>query len=232
MGVVGDLDYALARLKARRAQATRAAGWAPLRIARSFAAALEALRGGLGPAWVEGLGMPSEAHVTESHLRGRFRAQVAEIAGWTDPAWQPSLRWCGWLPWLPLLRHGSVASLPDDWPADQLPPLAAGDAPRQSEEQWRSGLAQRMPALSEDEGRGFARLEQILTRHRERFAALPAGSGWLERERLEADLDVLRWREPLAPVLQGIAMAQLWLDYERVRGELLRLALLPEAIPA
>jgi hypothetical protein len=232
MSSVGDLDYALARLKARRANATRAAGWAPLRIARSLAAALDALRGGLGPAWAEGLGTLSEAHAIESHLRGRFRAQVEEIAGWTNPAWQPPLLWCGWLPWLPLLRHGSVASLPEDWPAEELPPLAAGDPPRRGEAQWRSGLAQRMPAVSEDETLGFTRLEHLLLRHRERFAALPAGSGWLERERLEADLEVLRWREPLAPVLQGIAVAQLWLDHERVRGELLRLVLVPEAIPA
>lgn len=231
MSTVGDLDYALARLKARRAQATRAAGWAPLRIARSLAAALDVLRGGLGPAWVEGLGTLSEAHAIEAHLRGRFRAQVEEIAGWTDPAWQAALRWCGWLPCLPLLRLGSRERLPEDWP-DDLPPLLAGDAPRRGEQQWRAGLVQRMPDLSEDETLGFTRLEQVLTRHRERFAALPPGSGWLERERLEADLEVLRWRDPLAPVLQGIAVAQLWLDYERVRGELLRLVLVPEAIPA
>lgn len=225
MDVVGDLDYALARLKARRSRATRGSGWASLHMARSLGTALDTLRSGLGPGWAEGLGTLGEAHAIEAHLRLRFRLQIEEIAGWTEPDWQPALRWSRWLPWLPALRDEAV-ELPPDWP-DTLPRPAATDPPRQAERHWRAGLERSLPRLAEDAAVGFARLDQLITRHRQRFAALPAGSGWLERERLEADLDVLRWREPLAPVQLGIAVTQLWLDYERVRGELLRLALLP-----
>jgi hypothetical protein len=70
-------------------------------------------------------------------------------------------------------------------------------------------------------------LLRSIEQHRERFSALPPGNGWPEREQLQQRLLVRMRRNSLSPVHLLTAVALLWLDHERVRGELLRLAALP-----
>lgn len=232
----GATDYALTRLQARTSGRLNSEGWRQTSSARSLSTALESLRGSGAASWVAGIGSQSEAHAIESRLRARFRAQVDEIRNWADPQWRHALNWCARLVDLPALRQGPEARRVDlrDWPAADRMPFAPGDGdhPTNVEAAWLKELLQRLPALGVDDREELSILQRLVDRHRQRFARLAAGNGWPERELLELQLLTRRRRNPLSPVHLLTAVALALLEYERVRGELLRLAALPADPPS
>lgn len=228
----GDSDYALARVRARVPGQLRAQHWQQVGASRSVAAALGQLRSLGGAAWVDGLGGVSDPHLVEAHLRARFRDLIDELAGWADPLWQPALRWCAGLVDLPAIRHSRIhgsTRIPPGWSPTDLGALAAGAADKAAsvDGAWCNELRRRMPRLSGDDRGEFEWLLDAVAGHRRRFSALAAGNGWPEREDFQRRLKLRQRRNPLSPVHLLGAVALIWLDHERVRGELLRLAALP-----
>lgn len=230
--IAGDTDYALSRWHARSADRIQPAQWRQVGSARSVAGVLELLRAGGGTRWVQGLGDSREPHRLEAHLRARYRAQIEELAGWADPAWQAALLWCRRLVDLPALRQARLAGSnaeTADWSAADLEAFAAVGGERASavDDAWLAQLRQRLPHLDADDRAELELLLQIVADHRRRFSTLPAGNGWPEREDLQRRLNTRQRRNGLSPVQLLTAVALLWLEHERVRGELLRLAALP-----
>lgn len=223
----GATDYALARLKARAGRRLDDEGWRQISGARSLPAVLEQLRAGSAAGWVEGIGGQAEAHAIERQLRARFQAWVAELASWADPQWQLALQWCVRLVHLPALRqtHGE---LPDWNAADRIPFASVGvDSGISVEAAWAAELMRRLPTLDVDARDELGILRRTVEQHRLSFSRLAAGNGWPERVALERRLLARLRRNPLSPVHLLTAVALLLFDYERVRGELLRLAALP-----
>jgi hypothetical protein len=230
--IAGATDYALSRWQARTRDRLGVQHWRQLGSARSVPGVLELLRAGGGARWVRGLGETGEPHQVEAHLRARYREQIEELAGWADAAWQAALRWCGRLVDLPALRQARLAggnARLMDWSRADLDAFAVAGAGRASavDDAWLRQLRLRLPRLDTDDRAELERLLQIVADHRRRFSLLPAGNGWPEREDLQRRLSARLRRNPLSPVQLLTAAALLWLEHERVRGELLRLVALP-----
>lgn len=227
----GDNDYALSRLRVVIGRRLDSEGWRQISSARSLAAVLEGIAAGSAASWIVGIGNHSEVHAIETRLRRRFQAWVAQLADWADPRWHSALRWCARLVQLPALRHcrESGHADPADWPARDLLPFAdaAIDGPASVETAWLAELTHRLPPLRADDRDELATLQAIVDQHRRRFSRLASGNGWPERALLERQLLTRLRRNPLSPVHLLTAVALALLDYERVRGELLRLAALP-----
>ncbi|MBK9655501.1 MAG: V-type ATPase subunit [Rhodanobacteraceae bacterium] len=227
----GATDYALTRLRARTGRRLDGEGWRQISSARSLPAVLEQLRAGNAASWVEGIGSASDAHAIEAGLRRRFQAQLEALGRWADPQWQPALSWCARLVQLPALRQvksTASADLPD-WPATDLRHFAGvgGDSALPLEAAWEAELMRRLPVLDADAADELSRLQRTAQQHRLRFSRLAAGNGWPERAAFERQLLSRMRRNPLSPVHLLTAVALSLLDYERVRGELLRWAALP-----
>lgn len=227
----GASDYALTRLRVRTSRRLDGEGWRQISSARSLPAVLDQLRAGSAASWVESIDSRSEAHTIEHQLRARFQARIDELASWADPQWQPAVRWCALLVLLPALRRlpASLGTGLPAWPTADLRPFenAASDDSLTVEAVWVAELMQRLPALDAEARDEIACLRQSVERHRLRFSRLAAGNGWPERVALERQLLARMRRNPLSPAHLLTAAALLLLDYERVRGELLRLAALP-----
>lgn len=202
----GASDYALTRLHAGKASELRGEDWRRLGHARGTVAVLALLRASAAERWVPGLSGSEDPHRIEASLRGRFRERTSEIARWADQSWQAALDWCG--------------RLVDLDPANgQADPAAA----------WLAELQRRMPPLAADDRAEFRWLLRTLDGHRREFAVLPAGNGWHLREDLQRRLATRMGRNRLCAAHLLTAVALLWLEYERVRGELMRWAALPGA---
>ena len=227
----GDNDYALSRLRARIGGRMRNPQWAQVSAARSLAGVIEQLRASGAADWIEGLGSHGGAHRIETHLRKRFIDKLDELCGWADPVWQPALKWCARLVDLPALRHARIKHTnfrPSDWRVGELAIFEqpASVQPFAADAIWLQELQRRLPRLIADDRTELALLVRNIHQHRQRFSALPAGNGWPERERLQLGLLARMRRHPLSPVHLLTAVALLWLEHERVRGEWLRLAAL------
>ncbi len=202
----GASDYALTRLQARMAREMRGEDWRRLGNARGTVAVLALLRASAAARWANGLSGSEDPHRIEASLRERFRERVREIARWADPGWRAALDWCA--QWVDLN------------PADgETDPAAA----------WLTELQRRIPQLAGSDRDELNWLVRTLSDHRQAFAALAAGTGWHLREDLQRRLAtrIGRYRLCVAHLLTAVAL--LWLEYERVRGELLRWAALPGA---
>lgn len=205
----GATDYALARVHARAAGGMRGEDWRRIGNARGTAAVLALLRSSNAGPWVAGLTSGDDPHQIEASLRERFRERVREIARWADPRWHAALRGCEGLVEPP----GQQAAIAD--------PVSA----------WLAELRPRMPAMTCDDHNEFRWLVQTLEDHLHRFAGLAAGNGWHLREELQRRLTGRMGRNRLSPAHLLTAVALLWLEHERVRGELLRWSALP-GVPA
>lgn len=225
----GNLDYAVARLHARSGFRMRPEQWQRIGSARSLGGVLDGLRASAAGAWAEGIGVGSDVHQIEHRLRTRYRAHLDELVRWSDPCWQPALQWCRLLIDLPALRQAVRQRQAEALPAEFRCLVSRSEAGAHAdvEQVWLRHLRQRLPALDADTCRALERLQQTLEAHRQRFSQLAPGNGWAEREALQRELSTQLRRSPLDPIQLLIWVVLLLLDYERVRGELLRLAALP-----
>ena len=215
MSVDGDLDYALARIAARRARRPGPVAWRGLESSRTLAAALAAAReAGLG-GWLAGLDARADPHRIEAVLREGWRHEVGLLSHWMPRRWRAALAACADGVELPALRAGRAGGTLDRLRATLPRGHQTVDAA------WLALLADRLREAGADGDPAFARLGRILATHRTRFAALPPGNGWPQRAELEASL--LAFLHAGAP---GAATAFGWvalraLEFERLRGLLL-----------
>lgn len=204
----GASDYALTRLQARMAREMRGNDWRRLGNARGTVAVLALLRASAAARWANGLSGSEDPHRIESQaeLRERFRERVREIARWADPGWRAALDWCA--QWVDLN------------PADgETDPAAA----------WLTELQRLVPPLAGSDRDELNWLVRTLSDHRQGVCRT-CGRHWLAPARgsaAPAGDRIGRYRLCVAHLLTAVAL--LWLEYERVRGELLRWAALPGA---
>lgn len=247
----GSLEFAQARLQARHGQRAGDAAWQRLETAREFGALLEVARRTVLRPWLVGIGTPASAHQIEAALRTHWRKAVAEIAGWMPVAWQPAVLWCTALADLPVLQHLARGGEPLPWMLDdpdvrtlcsappgqraatvaagRFAPLAAAwSEPASLAQAWHAAWERRLPQRTRDAEDGLNQVASALLAHGRAFATAPPGTGALLRRALQARLSLLLRRTTLEPAAVFIHVALCALDFERLRGELLRRALFPK----
>lgn len=240
----GSLEYAHARIGARHGARLREADWQRIEVLRDLGPLLELVRAtSLGP-WLAGIDASSDAHRVEAALRQRWRAIVAEVAGWMPTRWRPAVLWWATIPDLAPLQHLARGDPPAAWLRDDetwadlrtatpearagrlaegtLAPLAvAWTTPQGLADAWYAEWRRRWPDRTGADDM-LAPLERAWRVHAARFADATAGEGWLLRASLRAVLGQLLRRAVLQPAAAFVHLALCGIDLERLRGELLR----------
>lgn len=242
----GSLELAHARLCARFGERADEAVWRRIEVVRDVAGVLDIVRASSLAPYVTGIGPEIEAHALETAARRHWRALVHEVAGWMPPPWQPAVRWCAvlvdlpalaalgrreplpaWLADDPLLRGlaGSEQALVDR-DCSALLRAGGGDAARLQaawRAQWLARLPEPLPAHPL-----LQRLVHMLDEHAHRFARAHPADAWPLRRGLAARVILLFRRAGDDPAQAFAFLTLAALDYERLRGELVPRALLPQ----
>lgn len=241
----GSVEFAYARVSARYGARPDEALWRRIELLRDFAGVLVAVRASPLAGWVVGVGADAEAHAVEAAARRRWRQLVAEVAGWMPAAWRPAVLWCALLADLPVLLHvahggdrapwlaadpvyGEVSRRAlKDVDADRSRLLAAAShGARRVTDTWRAEWQRRLPCPLAQTGT-LAELVAVLDAHARAFAAAHPADGWPLRRTLHARVALLFRRAALEPAAAFVYLALAALEYERVRGELLRRCVFP-----
>ena len=128
----GSIELTQARVLARHGERLTAADWRRIEAMRDWAPALELARATALRPWLEGITADSGVVAIEAALRRHWRGVVAEVAAWMPRAWQPAVRWCAWLPELPLVQHLARGGDPPAWMRDDEAWRAVAAAPATS----------------------------------------------------------------------------------------------------
>ena len=240
----GSIEYAHARIWARHGRRPDEALWRRIETTRELAAVVETARGCALACWLEGIGPAAGEHAVELALRRHWRERVAEVASWMPPAWGRAIEWCGVLVDLPAIQHLARGGTPWPWMADD-PRLRILIDPDSSVASTMHRLLQAARAdpqgllhLWHVQGQGClpagagragieSRLAPLLAAHAAAFAAPQAVDGWALRRTLQGRLVLLLRRTLVEPVTAFIYLALSALEFERLRGELLRRSAFP-----
>lgn len=247
----GSLEFAQARIGARRGRCADEALWQRLETTRDLAGVLEIAHGGGLAPWVEGLAATAAPQAIEQQLQRRWVEQVHELADWMPPAWHDAVAWCAVLVELPRALHGArgqaaPAGLDAD-PQDRASP--AGPAARSALAMERAALLEH--AASEPgplldawlaawrrcapAGGDRAEIERQFATCRARHVAALSSSGAdapTQRRALQARLVLLLRRATLQPLAAFVHLALLALEMQRLRAELVGRAAFPRRVPA
>jgi hypothetical protein len=240
----GSVDYAHARLWARNGRRPGEADWHRLEVVREFGALVDVARA--LPAfrdWIAGIGPGADAHEVEAKLREHWRAVVAEVAGWMPDAWRSPIAWCAALVDVPIAQYLADGGRVLPWmQRDPAYRDAAGDPPQTGALArfavtsrargnlalaWRDEWRRRVPRDALADPALLADLEGAFALHFRRFGAASIRDGWPLRRALQARLTALFRRAMLEPAAAFVFVALCALDFERLRGELLRRAVFP-----
>ena len=114
-GPDGRFAYSQARLQARLGSRPAASDWQRVDASRDFSALLRICGASSFAPWTRDLDARMDVHEVERRLRGRWLAQVDEIAAWQPADWRDAFAWLRWLPYLPALEKLARAGKPPDW---------------------------------------------------------------------------------------------------------------------
>jgi hypothetical protein len=240
----GSLEYAFARMSARYGDRAPDALWRRIEHLRDFADALTVVRASPLAAWVVGVGTDASADAIETATRRHWRSLVAEVACWMPAEWAPAIAWCARLTDLPALLQAAHPASSSPWRLEEalyedlaedarrgdrglaLLQEAAADGAARVLRAWRTEWARRLPGP-------VARwpllgaLVTTLDTHAQVFRAAHPADGWPLRRALQARLCVAFRRAAFDPSAAFVFLALTALDYERIRGELLRRRVFP-----
>ena len=100
----GSFAYAQARLQARIGMRAGPADLQRARSTRDFTAFLQLVRSTPQARYVARLAPGMNPHELERRLRDEWQTAVEEVARWQPAAWQDTVRWLRWLPYLAALE--------------------------------------------------------------------------------------------------------------------------------
>lgn len=236
-----DFAYAYARICAHYGARPDETAWRRLEHARELASLLDVARASAFRGWIGGVDAASTPHAIEGALRERWREAVRDVAAWMPEAWRPAVRWCAVAVDLPVLQHlargfDAAPWLRDDpiWrdlvaaektDAARGPLAKAWTDPDRTAAEWRREWRRRLPV----DGRDDAVIDALGRALGQTLSALPdpTSSGIVLGHAVQARLAVLFRRAVGAPAAAFVYLAQIALDLQRLRGELLRRAAFP-----
>jgi len=224
--MIGDFDYAQARMQARFGARASANAWTQAHAAKSLDAFLETARRSALAAWIAALETESTQEGREGRLRERLRGRIAELASWLPEPWREAMRWTARLVDLPAIQY--LASGRPAWPwmrgeATLAAPLREGRAPERPQrllDEWLAAWRERWPAADAGERAGLERLVTTVRGHLEAFPRSPPRDAWDARERFERSVVRIFREEALAPAAAFAYVVLAALEAERVRAEL------------
>ena len=239
----GNLEYALARVQARRGQHLSEAAWRQLESSRDAGHFFDAVRGTPLASWVASLDPTHDCHVIERTLRAEWRRHVQSIAQWHPREWQAWLAWTEWLPTLSLLAQLARPEPAPGWMlADSVcGPIASGTPAERATSMQQTALAPLEAVVRSEVSPGQAWRDYWSTlmpaadaRTRQLFDALLTVIDKHSQQMLLRNLDAAVLRGELAMHLQHLFraaagtviatlchLALLALDLERLRGDLI-----------
>jgi hypothetical protein len=240
----GSLDYAHARLCARFGDRPDALTWRRIETVRDIGAMLDTARTSALAVWIAGIAPDARPHAIERAMRAHWHERVAVMAAWMPSQWRASIEWCALLADLPVVQHLARGGASPRWLSDD--PLraalgdrrrrptpgpsalldAAGENPDRVAEIWRAEWERRLP---DPRQRGSLLQEtiRVVADHWRAFRDPRADDGRALRQALHARLSRLFRRATLDPAAAFIFLALSALDFERLRGEILRRVAFP-----
>jgi len=240
----GSLEYAHARLCARFGDRPDALAWRRVEMTRELDAMLDVARATPLGAWIVRIAPDTDVHAVEREMRAHWNERVAAIAAWMPSKWRASIEWCGLVMDLPVLQHvARGGTAPRAWRDDPLHGALANDVARGKTERavflaatranpdriaslWRAEWTRRLPP---HRGRSslLAETVRLIAEHLTAFREPRHVDGWALRRALHARLSRLFRRATLDPAEAFIFLALSALDFERLRGEILRRVAFP-----
>lgn len=241
----GSVEYAHARLCAHYGSRPDELAWRRIEMIRDFGAMLDVARTSPLGDWVTEIGPNANVHAVEIAMRAHMRERVAAIAAWMPSAWRAAIEWCAVLVDLPTLQHLARGGAAPEWlredpldaalrdgepgrneagPASLL--AAARVDPDRLASLWRAEWQRRLPVRGTRSAL-LADIIRLLTQHVATFREPSLVDGWALRRALHARLSQLFRRATLDPAAAFIFLAISALDFERLRGEILRRVAFP-----
>ncbi len=247
---MGSLEYAQARLSARYGARPDERAWRRLEHAREFGALIDAARTSAFRHWITGIEAAATPHRIETLLRDRWRDIVIEVASWMPDEWQSAVRWCAVAADLPVVQHLARGGAFLPWMQDDavyrdlaerpsegrsasrvrgpLAPLAAAWAdPDRAARAWVREWRRRLPPRADARDSLLHRLGREIAAQRSALRDPALGDSVAPRRALQARLTFLFRRAMLDPAAAFVFLAQIGVDLERLRGELVRRAAFP-----
>lgn len=240
----GSLDYAHARLCARFGDRPDELVWRRIETVRDVGAMLETARTSALAVWIAGVAPDAGTHAVERAMRAHWHERVNVIAAWMPSSWRASIEWCALLVDLPVLQHLARGGASPRWLSDDPLRAALGEDhrrrpagsstlldaaaanPDRLAEIWRAEWDRRLP----DARQRTSLLQEtirIVAEHWKTFRDPRATDGRALRQALHARLSRLFRRATLDPAAAFIFLALSALDFERLRGEILRRVAFP-----
>lgn len=217
------MDYAQARMQARHGARPDEAAWRRLGEQRDFSGYLAAARSGPLAAWLAGIDETAGPHRIERCLRERWRASVAELAGWLPAEWRPAVEFAATLVDLPAAAHLAHGGDAPSWLAHD-PGNAAGAAWRDRGE-WLAAWQSRWPDDREEEAAALRSLAARVEAHLARFADSDAAPARELRQAFAEEIRRSFRREAGTPAAAFAWLILQALELERLRAELVGRAL-------
>lgn len=244
--VIG-FGYAQARVQARHGRRPSEQVWRRLRASQDLPHFLAAARAGELGNWLAGLDEKSSSREIERSMRVALLSYVELVASWVPSRWRRSFRWMRWWPYLQSLeRIARNDPVPHALREDSvLSPLMLDDADQRVEAFGAAGLQALLEGLESGEGfrdawigawlacspargRSLRELAALLgTMDEEQSSLDDEEDAWLWIAEWEQKLVKIFRRHPLQPIAIFSHLFAIALDLQKLRGALLRRALLP-----
>jgi len=233
--------YAQARIQARLAALPSAADWQRLSGARALSGYLEEARDGTLRTWVKGFSGQSDCHDLERGLRAQFIDTVEQAAGFVPEPWRAAVRWCRWLPLLPLFAHLRAGAALPGWTRrdyrlsellDERGGLDGSELRRLGLEgllrsdggdiaaDWGRAWRARWPSPGRSDRAALEALAARIDAHLGDLRSSAPDKAWQQRRALRDRLRLELHRRLLQPVAVFLYLGLVALDLERLRAAL------------
>jgi hypothetical protein len=247
MAKAAQYAYVQTRLQARHGVRLSDEEWRRLRSIGDLANYLQVAQRGPLNNWVVGIGANTTVHEIELLLRQRFREYIEAVSRWLGDDWRQSINWVKRLIDLPALSYILSGRAAPGWMLEDpgLKPFIHVNANLRDEAFWASDCRVFLQAWKNQEPLSEAWLrewkhisplerhhqtgmEQLCRMFRSKLHAQsesPEESTELLRDALEKELRGAFRRLSGGPEIMFVHLGLVALDIERLRGDLVRMAL-------